>query len=140
MDGPFAGPGILGQALVGVSQNSLSPLGPALEHRTPGVVGPANLSVPGVFADDIVFVQLAAWDGAIWGDALAEVPANQIGYTDIIPVKLATPTQPYPVPEFTRSAVVPPVPEPDTIAMIILGWAVLMFAAAGYRRRPMGRI
>ena len=139
LDGPLAGPAILGQALVGATEGSLSPLGPPRDHMF-GLLRDIALAVPGVFAGQDVFVQMAAWDGTVWGDSLAGVPANQIGYTDIVPVILASPTQPYPFPEFTRSAVVPPVPEPNTVAMIIVGWAVLMLAAAGHRRRPMGRI
>ncbi len=136
IDGPLAGSGIWGQALVGVNESSLSPLGPAVEHRTPGVVGPITLSVPGVFAGDDVFVQMAAWDGTVWGPSFGQVPANQIAYTDILSVSLVSGLgAPPEITRFTKPAVVPPVPEPGALAMVILGGTGMLYA---FHRRRMG--
>ena len=38
LNGPLAGPGVWGQALVGTTVDSLSPLGIPLEHQANGVV------------------------------------------------------------------------------------------------------
>ncbi len=138
LDGPLAGTGIWGQALIGTSVDSLSPFGMPLEHEANGVVPPIIIAVPGVFAGESVFVQMAVWDGHVWGNSLADVPANQIGYTDIVPRVLASPTQPNLFPDFTEPAVVPAVPEPGFLSMTILG-GMALFCAVNWdrcRRKP----
>jgi hypothetical protein len=135
-NGPLAGPGIWGQPLVGVSVDSLSPLGLPLEHDAFGIVGPSALSVPGVFAGQSVLVQLAAWDGTAWGTSLTNVPVNQIGYTDIVLVPLGTPDVPWAVPQFTRPAVVPLIPEPSAFCLAGVGAAgVFLFRRKRFRTR-----
>ena len=140
LDGPLAGPGIWGQALVGTTERRLSPLGPPRDHMF-GLLRGIALAVPGLFAGDSVFVQMAAWDGTVWGDSLADVPANQIGYTDVLSIGLVmgggTPLQ---VTRFTTPAVVPPVPEPDALVMTVVGGMAVMVAAPWRRRRRMGRL
>jgi hypothetical protein len=135
INGPLAGPGFWGQALVGVTADSLSPLGSPLEHSSLGTVGPSDLSVPGVFAGERVFVQLAAWNGMAWGTSLANVPTNQIGYTDIVSFLLASPTQPYPVPQFTQPAIIPAIPELSAFSLILFGGAILAFRCCHARKR-----
>ena len=138
VDGPLAGPGIWGQALVGINESSLSPLGPALEHDSLGAVGPITLSVPGVFAGEDVFVQMAAWDGTVWGTSFGQVPGNQIGYTDVLSIGLVSGQGlPAEVTRFTKPAVVPPVPEPGVLAMIVLGGMAMLCVVARRRRRSI---
>jgi hypothetical protein len=133
-NGGIAGPGIWGQALVGVASNSLSPVGLPAQHQANGILQPQLVSVTTAPFYTYVQVQMAVWDGAIWGPDFASVPANQLGFTDIVPVFLVLPADPtYDHPHFMRPAVVPLVPEPSV--------GVLAFAgvAAFYWRTSIGR-
>ncbi len=139
LNGPLAGPGVWGQALVGTTVDSLSPLGVPLEHQANGVVPATVMTVPGVFAGEDVFVQMAAWDGTVWGASLSAVPPNQIGYTDVLSLGLVTGGgQPLQVTRFTTPAVVPSVPEPGFLSMTILGGMALFCAVNSdrCRRKP----
>src|SRR3989442_5485989 len=86
-NGPLAGPGIWAEPLVGLTSNSLAPLGPSLQHNMVGLVG-EDLGVPFADAGTFVQVQMAVWDGTLWGTSFAGVPGNQLGFTDIVPVFL----------------------------------------------------
>ena len=122
LGGPLAGPGIWGQALVGLTSDSLAPLGPGLEHRVGGLLPGWDISVPYANFYTYVQVQLAAWDGSVWGTNFAGVPANQIGFTDVVPVQVVIPTDGiWYSPRFNESAVVPPVPEPSPVAIAVAG-------------------
>ena len=129
IDGPLAGPGIWAQPLAGLTADSLTPLYVPympVEHFGGGFIPGRTVSVPWAFFDTTIFVQLAAWDGTIWGTNLANVPLNQLGYTDIVPVFLVTPGRPPNFPEFTRSAIVPAIPEPSVLTVLIFGGTFLL--------------
>ena len=115
LDGSFAGPGFWGEALVGLTTNSLSHLGVPTEHRTGGTIQPEGIYVPydgnpGVSQWGWVYVQLAAWDGRVWGTDFASVPTNQLGRTDTVVVGLNVPPGADYTPQFSQPAVVPPAP------------------------------
>ncbi len=134
--GPFAGPTILAQLLIGRTVDSLAPVGETATHRDGFVRGPV-LTVPGISYYEIAQVQMVVWDGSLWGPSLAGVPADQFGKTDIVPVKLGNPllgVPPYP--EFKQAAVVP-IPEPSTLALAVLGAAAL---ALGHGRRKRSSV
>jgi hypothetical protein len=135
LGGPVAGPGIWGQALVGLTMDSLTPLGSSLEHGPDGRVAPEGLEVPFADAGTRVLVQMAAWDGRVWGTAFSGVPPNQLGFTDIVPVALVPFFGLQEYPHFTSPAVVPEVPEPSATALALLGGAALLVHLC--RRRPL---
>ncbi len=117
IDGPLAGPEILGQLFVGLDPDSLFSL-EAPRHFDRGIyrglVNTVDQFPCGPDYDLLYegYVQLVAWNGALWGDSLDQVPLDQIGMTDIAHQTFFCP--PYPVSElrgFTVPAIVP-VPEP----------------------------
>ena len=55
-------------------------------------------------------MQLAAWDGRVWGTNFTNVPTNQLGHTETVAVELDNPPGPGYDPQFTQPAVVPPAP------------------------------
>src|SRR5438309_479672 len=113
LGGPLAGPGFWAQALVGLTTNSLAPLGAASEHRAGGTIQPEPIYVPYAGNPDgwgWVYVQLAAWDGRVWGTDFANVPTNQLGYTDTVVVGLDVPPGPGYPSVFNKPAIVPPAP------------------------------
>lgn len=125
-DGALAGPEILGQWLVGPTIHELTALGMPQSHDH-GLVHYGGLDVPNVPCGQTAMVQLAAWDGTVWGENYGAVPPDQIGRTDIVPVLLTCLTQPLYYPEFTQPAIVP-IPEPPVWAFALLagsGWLVL---------------
>jgi hypothetical protein len=125
LGGQLAGPDIWGQALIGTMPDSLSPVGFPRDHRANGLLPQIGLGTP-YDAYTIVQVQMAVWDGTIWGTNFATVPTNQFGFTDIVPVELVQGTDLlYYSPQFTIPAVVPPVPEPSQFVLAgagILAW------------------
>jgi len=136
INGPLAGRGIWGQALAGLTADSLTPVGFPSEHYTNGWVVGETIIVPFADANTTVLVQMAAWDGRVWGTAFAGVPSNQLGFTDIVPVLLATPLGLGEIPQFTSPAVVPLVPEPSAAALVLLGGAALLVHLRRRRRPP----
>ena len=123
IDGPLAGPGILGQFLVGATSDSLTPIGFPLEHTAGGIVFGGVGTVPQP-PRTYVQVQLVAWNSEIWGDSLENVPLEWRGTTDIVPVFLSLyPTQPAFSPVFTQPAIVP-VPEPGVVSLFCLGCGI----------------
>src|SRR6266480_882079 len=112
LDGPLAGPGIWAQALVGLTLDNLAPLGVPTEHVGDGYIQYEQICPP--FANPggwgWVYVQLAAWDGRVWGTNFTNVPTNQLGHTDTVQVALDVPPGPGYPPNFTQPAVVPPAP------------------------------
>lgn len=123
IDGPLAGPGIWGQMLAGATPVDLFPLEMSTEHVRDGLVSfvLGEVAVPGLECRQTAYIQFVAWDGECWGTDLSQVPESQLGYTDTVPVILAgcfldVAT----APRFTQPAVVPPIPEPSTMALLLL--------------------
>jgi len=113
LDGPLAGSGIWAQALAGVTPDNLTSLGVSTEHVEAGEISPEQICPPFANPDTgagWVYVQLAAWDGRVWGTNFANVPTNQLGLTDIVRVELNVPPGFDMTPNFTQPAVVPPAP------------------------------
>ena len=136
VDGPLAGPGIWAQLLAGLTTDSLTPVGAPAEHiRNGGVLG-GQITVPGIDGGTTVHVQMLAWNGTQWGTSLNGVPPDQIGSTDIIPVRLSYSFEPVPGLFFGQSAIVP-IPEPSVWSLAMLGTgAVLVRRFIRCHRRP----
>jgi hypothetical protein len=130
LDGAFAGTNILGQMLIGRAPDSLVPFGMPLIHNS-GVINGGVATVPGIDGNEVAYMQLVAWDSLLWGTSLANVPLDQLGRTDIIPLMLSYPFQIPLFPQFNQPAIVP-VPEPSVFALLALGGAV----AWAIRRKP----
>jgi hypothetical protein len=131
LDGSLAGTGIWAQMLAGPTFSSLLPVGMALEHATNGLVGGVvRVAVPTVPAREVAQVQMVAWDGTLWGTSLAGVPTDQLGRTDVVPVFLTTGVFPDVTfsPSFNQPAIVPPIPEPSTLALCVIGWGLWVIA------------
>src|SRR5688572_27779625 len=103
--GPEAGPGYWGQMLVGLTPDSLTPVGMPLEHRANGTILGGIVAVPGIDGGMTAFVQMWAWNGALWGTSLNGVPPDQFGKTDIVPVSLTFSFDPQYPPLFNQSAI-----------------------------------
>ncbi len=125
-DGPLAGPDILGQLFVGLDPDHLFPLEPPRPFDSgiyAGLVNTVDQFPCGPDYDLLYegYVQLVAWNGALWGDSLDQVPLDQIGMTDIAHQTFFCP--PYPivaVTGFTVPAVVPiPEPAPGFLTLVI---------------------
>ncbi len=138
IDGPLAGPEILGQLFVGLDPDNLFPLEPP-RHFDRGIYRglvntvdqfPCGPDYDVFFIDG--YVQLMAWNGDLWGNSLDQVPPDQVGRTDIAHQAFTCP--PYPivgVTGFTVPAIVP-VPEP---ALGLLTLAITSFWLWRRRRR-----
>ncbi len=135
LGGAVAGPGIYGQALVGLTTNSLAPLGVPIQHNVNGIVTPQAIGVDFAPTYSYVQVQMAVWNGTVWGTNFSNVPGNQFGFTDIVPVQIVFPTDAFwDQPHFLQSAVVPFIPEPSTSALFILTACAVVLS----RRLPSG--
>ncbi len=125
-DGPLADGNILAQMLLGLNSNSLSPVGVPRVHLQGLVIG-GTVIVPDIPGLTDVYMQMAAWNAQLWGSLLADVPVNQIGWTDTISVFLVWPFDPASRPFFNQPAIVPvPVPEPAAWALGVLGTLMLL--------------
>lgn len=136
VDGPLAGHGIWGQFFLGDSPESLSPFLTSAQHTSFGWVNLGEVEVPNRPPDSGVSVQFWAWDGTAWGTDVQNVPMNQLGMTDIIRYPLAYGSGFIEYPEFTRPAVVPPVPEPSVWVLLLAGGGLAVY---GTRRRFKGK-
>ena len=145
IDGPLAGTNILAQMLAGLSPTSLAPVGVPVAHSAAlgfeGWVFGGIVAVPNAGVCRIAYVKMEAWDGTLWGQSLAAVPANQLGMTDTVPVFLDNPAMETcganAFPRFTVAAVVP-VPEPSASSIIIIGAAAVVFFGRVRRRLTGG--
>ena len=138
IDGPLAGPGIWAQMLVGRTPDALAPIWMPLEHGTDGLVGGLlPVYVEGFACWEPAYVQMVAWNGVYWGTVLENVPLDQLGRTDIVRHWL-TGCYGLPVfgPRFTQPAIVPPIPEPSTTLLGLLGGGLLL---AGWLVRGRGK-
>jgi hypothetical protein len=145
IDGPLAGTNILAQMLEGQTMASLSPVGMAVAHalggsQFAGLVLGGDVIVPGTLPCQIVYVEMVAWDARLWGTSLAGVPADQLGMTDTVPVRLgggAIPCEPIPPPVFRQPAVVP-VSEPAGLEVaVLLGFVLVLVCGVRDRAGPL---
>ena len=134
-NGPLAGPGIWGQFLVGLTPDSLTPVGTPLNHRPTGFLSGEIITVPFIPGGIFAYIQLVAWNGTLWGTSLADVPLDQLGQTDIILHPFTQDPQTAFAPRFTQGAVVPAVPEPSTFALAALGAGALWCATRARRHK-----
>ncbi len=128
INGPLADADIWGQGLAGLTPDSLAPVGVPAQYYRGYLIGIDTFvpfSRPGF--PPSVFVQMAAWDGRVWGLDFTKVPPSQIGYTDIVLVQLDVPPGPLLEPNWTQSVIVPLVPEPAVLPLASLGGALLLF-------------
>lgn len=135
IDGPLAGPGIWAQMLAGTSEFSLQPVGIAIEHGVDGLVFGGGLVVPDAPCGSSAYVQMIAWDGALWGTSLSGVPSDQLGRTDVVLVGLYCFPRPIMAPSFTQPAIVP-IPEPSVVALGLLSASVFLIGRCFRRVRP----
>ncbi len=134
IDGPLAGPAILGQFLAGATIDSLSPIGVPVQHRFGGTIFMDGI-VPGLGCGTIAQMQMVAWDSTVWGTSLQDVPVNQLGRTDVVPVNLSCSPFPLVGPVFRQPAIVPPVPEPSIWLLLMLGAFWMLRLRIGRRAR-----
>ena len=107
-------------------------MGSPIEHDTGGLLSfYPTIFVPWAGIYSTIFVQMAVWDGTVWGTSIAGAPTDQLGYTDTVPVFLTSPTGNTRFSEFTQPAVVPVVPEPSTFLLVGIGGLCLLL----FRRR-----
>ncbi len=133
IDGPRAGPGIWGQMLAGWTPESLTATDVPREHSIYGTINFGIIAVPDIPPINLAYVEMVAWDGALWGTNLSGVPQDQLGRTDAVTVLLTYPFEPQFAPVFTQPAIVP-VPEPSVFALGLLAGAAL-FAGRHLRQR-----
>ena len=133
--GPLAGAGIWGQFLVGLTSDSLTPVGVPLQHGGLGSVNGPEVTVPFIPGGIFAYIQLVAWNGTLWGTSLSGVPQDQLGRTDIILHPFTQFPQTSVAPLFTQGAVVPAVPEPSAVALAVVGAGVLWCATRARRRK-----
>jgi hypothetical protein len=119
-EGPLAGTNIFAQMFAGAVPEALSPIGP-VDFHIDGIVSAGLVAVPGVPAYSYAYAQMVVWDSVLWGGVLTEVPADQLGHTDIVRVFLTTAAFPDvpALPRFTQPAIVP-IPEPPVWALAVL--------------------
>jgi hypothetical protein len=122
LDGPLAGRGIWGQMEAGLTADALFPIGRPAEHVTNGLLSGGIVSVPGTRPCEVAYVRMVAWDGRLWGTALAGVPPDQLGATDTILMALGGEPlcETLFIPPFHQPAVVP-VTEPHSLTVLLLG-------------------
>lgn len=107
----------------------------SVPHYNGTLGGAAYVEVPGIPCGEYAYIQMVAWNGAYWGTALENVPLNQLGQTDILRHPLSCGTDPVAAPRFTQPAIVPPIPEPSTALLGLLGGCLLFAACLARRRR-----
>ena len=135
-DGPLANLDFWAHFLAGGTPETLLPVGIPSRHDN-GFVGYAEIPVPGIPCREYAYIQMVAWDGRYWGMDLANVPLDQLGRTDIVRHWLTgCDGLPVGVPSFTQPAIVPPIPEPSTVVLGLLGGG-LLFAGRLVRHRRM---
>ena len=133
-NGPLAGPDFWAQMFVGLTPESLQPVGTPDNHGASGLVFHGDIVVPDIEGGLTAFVQMWAWNGAQWGTSVNEVPLNQFGKTDIVPITLSFPSQTTFPPQFTQGAIVP-IPEPSAVALAVVGAGLLWCATRARRRK-----
>ena len=71
------------------------------------------------------YAQMVVWDDRLWGGSLENVPADQLGRTDLVPVFVSVSPAPIYAPAFQQPAIVP-IPEPSVSLSGVMGCAVLL--------------
>lgn len=133
LSGAYIGATYLGQIFAGSSAGSLAPIGSPVAFRNntsgvgTGIISAGELAIPGIAAGSPAFIQLRAWEaagGATW-DAASVNPAARVGQSATITVTLGGGTLPPAYLAGLAEFAVVPVPEPSTIALGLLGVAML---------------
>ena len=139
IDGPLANTEYWGQMLAGPSPDELFAVGDSLPHFRNGTIGGLIVvTVTGIECRQFAYIQFVAWDGDAWGTDLQLVPEHQLGRTDIVSHLLAGCLgDPETAPRFTQPAVVPPIPEPSTMALLLLAVGMALLSPHRlHRNRP----
>jgi hypothetical protein len=123
-NGQTAGPGIWGQALVGLTNDSLTPMGCPSPHRVGGLIYPEPIYPP-FPGGTYVQAQMAVWDGTIWGVSSPTFqPASLVSQISCQCSSSGQPSQTTSTQHFTQAAVVPLVPEPSVAVFSLVGGAL----------------
>ena len=81
------GPELWATMLVGESPDRLFQIGLEKDHVPGGLLAYCltdALSVPAILPGMSAYIQMAAWDGTVWGTSYSAVPPNQVGRTDTV--------------------------------------------------------
>lgn len=131
----LAGPTYLAQAYVGFAPDILTPLGSLTPFRTgeyAGYIASRNLEIPGTGIDDLVYVQIRAWEanaGSTYEEAVSGGARH--GFSNIVPVWTQLPPGPGNSLVGLQSFCL--VPEPSSGALALL--AAVSFGVGLWRRR-----
>lgn len=130
------GPAYLAQPYVGLTPDSLSPVGWVLPFRTgarAGYITSQVVDVPGALGGTVVYAQLRAWEARAGRSYEAAVAAGgKYGFSNIVPIVAVmppgTPNDPVGLQSFCL------VPEPGPGVLLALGGGLWLLAAR--RRSP----
>jgi len=132
----LAGSAYRAQAYVGLTSDSLTPLGMSVTFRTgaaAGYIATYTLTLPGVEAGTLVYFQLRAWEatgGSTFEAAVAS--GERYGFSNVVPVIPTAPpaTEGYPVGLQSFCLV----PEPSSAALLGVAVGVWALSAGRYRQ------
>lgn len=141
LNGPLVGREYNAQLLAGRNESSLDPVGMPVRHIIEGLFSGGTRSIPGIMAGQDAVVQVAAWNGELWGDDFTQVPTENIGFSDtaIVMLDIVNTTRPLPSLRITQPAIVPIIPEPSTMRLMLMA-AVLAFALYVARSRRFKQV
>lgn len=133
----LAGSAYRAQAYVGLTSDSLTPLGVSVTFRTEaaaGYIATYALTLPGVEAGTLVYFQLRAWEARA-GDTYeaAFASGSKHGRSNVVPVIPTAPPATDGFPVGLQSFCL--VPEPSSIALGVIGGGLLSLWAKRRRRK-----